>query len=76
MSTLELQNRLIRRILEISDQELLEYLFNITGNEKVAPYQLTPFEKQFIQESIDEYSAGKVMSNEEVTVKTDQWLHE
>ena len=76
MSTLELQNRLIRKILEISDQEVLEYLFRLIGNEKAPPYQLTSFEQQFINDSLEEYNAGKVMSNEEVFAKTDQWSSE
>ncbi|MCX6242358.1 MAG: hypothetical protein NTX43_11185 [Bacteroidetes bacterium] len=76
MSTLELQNQLIRRILDISDQEFLEYLCNIAGNEKTSSYQLTPFEKQFLKESSEEYSTGKVRSNEKVFSKTDQWLSE
>ena len=76
MSTLELQNQLIRKILEITDQDILEYLFRIAGNEKSPAYNLTSFEKQFIQDSIEEYTVGKVLSNEEVFTKTDQWLKE
>jgi hypothetical protein len=76
MSTLELQNQLIRRILDISDQEFLEYLFSIAGNEKTPAYKLTSFEKQFIKESSEDYSAGNLISNEEVFAKTDQWLKE
>jgi hypothetical protein len=74
MSTLELQNQLIRKILEIKDQEVLEYLFTIAANEHGAPYKLKSFEQQFIRESLDEYEAGKVISNDEVFAKTDQWL--
>lgn len=76
MSTFELQNQLIRRILEISDQELLEYLFNLASKEKAQAYQLTDFEKEFILESLEEYSSGKIISNEDVFKKTDQWLSE
>jgi len=76
MSTVELQNKLIRKILEIRNQDLLEYLFSIAGNEKAPPYQPTPFERQFIEESMKEYPAGKVVSNVDVFTKTDQWLKE
>ena len=76
MSTLELQNQLIRRILDISDQEFLEYLNSIAGNEQKTAYQLTAFEHQFIQESLSEYQAGNVISNDDVFAKTDQWLKE
>ena len=76
MSTLELQNELIRKILQISDQEILEYLYSIAGNEKSPPYKLSSSEQQFIKDSLEEYQAGKVMLNEEVFSKTDQWLKE
>jgi len=76
MSTIELQNRLIRRILNISDREVLEYLYGIAGNERASIYELTFFEKQFIQESMEEYSSGKVESNDEVFAKTEKWLNE
>lgn len=74
MSTLELQNQLIRKILEISDQDVLEYLFRIAGSEKAPPYKLSSFEQQFIKDSREEYKAGNRVSNEDVFVKTDQWL--
>jgi hypothetical protein len=76
MSTNELQNQLIRRILDISDQEILEYLFGIAGHEKAAMYELTSFEKQVVQESLEDYFSGKVESNEEVFAKTEKWLNE
>ncbi len=76
MSTLELQNQLIRKILNISDQELLAYLYSIVGNEETIPYKLTLFEQQFIKESFEDYKAEKVLPNEEVFAKTDQWLRE
>ena len=76
MSTLELQNQLIRKILEIKDQEVLEYLFTIAGHEQGAPYKLNSSEQRFIRESLDEYEAGQVISNDEVIAKTDQWSGE
>ncbi|MCX6267449.1 MAG: hypothetical protein NTW16_08850 [Bacteroidetes bacterium] len=76
MSTVELQNKLIRKILGIRNQDLLEYLFSIAGNEKGPPYQPTPFELRFIKESMKDYPVGKVISNEDVFTKTDQWLKE
>ena len=76
MSTNELQNQLIRRILDISDQEVLEYLYGIAGNEKAALYELTSFEKQVVQESLEDYFSGKVESNDAVFAKTEKWLSE
>ena len=76
MSTLELQNQLIRKILNINDQELLEYLYSIAGKEETIPYKLTPFEHQFIKESLEDYKAEKILPNEEVFAKTDKWLGE
>jgi hypothetical protein len=54
----------------------LEYLYGIAGNERASIYELTFFEKQFIQESMEEYSSGKVESNDELFAKTEKWLSE
>ena len=76
MSTIELQNQLIRRILDISDREVLEYLNGIAGNEKATIYEMTSFEKQVVQESLEEYFSGKVETNDKVFAKTEKWLDE
>jgi hypothetical protein len=76
MSTNELQNQLIRRILDISDQEVLKYLYGIAGKEKATIYEMSSFEKQMVQESLKDYFSGKVETNDEVFAKTEKWLSE
>lgn len=76
MSLPELQNKLIHRILEIDDQDILEYLFSVAGDEHTKPYRLTSFEQQFIRDSLEQYKAGNVISNKEVFDNTAKWLKE
>ena len=76
MSTLELQNQLIRRILDISDDELLEYMFRIVSNDQTTLYKLSNFEKQILRESLEDYTSGKLIPNDEVFTKTEKWLSE
>ena len=74
MKTLELQNDIIRQILNIKDNQLLEYLKTvILENEDKSLYHLNNFEKQILQESLSDYKQGKVVSNEDVFSKTDKW---
>ena len=75
MKTTELQNIIIRKILNTNDDHLLEYINNFlaTGN-PAETYKLNSFEKRIIQESLTDYENDNVISNEDVFSKTDKWL--
>jgi len=75
MKTTELQNIIIRKILNTNDDYLLEYINNFlaTGN-PAETYKLNSFEKRIIQESLTDYENDNVISNEDVFSKTDKWL--
>jgi hypothetical protein len=77
MTTLELQNSIIRKILDTKDEQLLDYLNSLLTKEKSSDtYQLNKLEKSIIQESLAQYQNGQVLSNEEVASKTKKWLEE
>ncbi len=77
MNTIELQNSLIRKILNINDNQMLDYLNSIlTKSDDPDIYKLSDFEKQVINESVADYRNKKTISNNNVFTKTDKWLEE
>ena len=78
MNTIELQNTIIRKILTIKDNQLLDYLNGILSIDKEdsKSYELNDFEKRVINESLTDYKNGNVISNDDVFSKTEKWLEE
>jgi len=77
MTRIELQNSIIRQVLNTNDNQLLDYLNSILSKGADATlYKLSDFEKTIINESLSEYRAGKVISNEDVFSRNEKWLEE
>jgi len=77
MNTIELQNSIIREILNISDNQLLIYLDNILKKrENLDIYKLNEFEIQFVNESFEDYLKGNIVDNDDVFNETEKWLEE
>jgi hypothetical protein len=74
MNTIELQNRIIHKILEIKNEQFLKYIFTLLSTENVQDYKLNDFEKKLIEESMADYQSGNTETNEEVFKKNDLWL--
>lgn len=75
MNTIELQNSIIKKILDIKDAQLLKYLQSILDsdtNENI--YQLSEDESKFLKESMADYENGNVASNDDVVSKIEKWL--
>lgn len=76
MNTLELQNNIIRKVLELKDTDMLLYLQSIldrSKNEDV--YQLSEEELQILNESKADYNAGRTHSHEDIMKEMKkQWL--
>lgn len=67
MNTLELQNNIIRKVLELKDTDLLLYLHSILdSNKNECIYKLSDQELKILNESKAEYNAGNTHSHEEV----------
>ena len=65
MSTAELQNRIIQKVLKISDSQLLDYLnYLLQEDESSSYYSMNEWEIKVIKESID------------VFCKNEKWLNE
>lgn len=77
MTTLELQNTIIRKILETKDPVLLDFVKKILEErENSSEYQLTEIERKLIQESQSDYSAGNIVNHDAVIHRLDKWLEE
>ncbi len=77
MNRAELQNSIIRQVLNTSDNQLLDYLNSILikGSES-GLYKLSDFEKSIVKESISEYLLNKVISNDDLFSRNEKWLEE
>jgi len=77
MSTAELQNNIIQKVLKISDLQLLDYLNSLLQEDNSSSfYSMNEWEMNVIQESISEYEKGEVINNDDVFSKYEKWLNE
>lgn len=75
MTRIELQNNIIRQVLNTDDNQLLDYLNSILSKRLDSElYELTDFEKTIVNESLTAYKVGKVISNEEMFSRNEKWL--
>ena len=77
MKTIELQNIIIQKVLHTDDNQLLDYLNQLlNNNDNQEIYRLSDFEKSIISKSEADYEAGRVISNEDVISRNEEWLRE
>ena len=77
MSTAELQNNIIQKVLKTSDSQLLDYLNSfLQESESSSFYSMNEWEMKVIQESIFEYAKGEVIKSDDVFSKNEEWLNE
>lgn len=77
MNRIELQNNIIRQVLNTNDNQLLDYLNSILikGNESNL-YKLSDLEKSVVKESLSDYSLNKVILNDDLFSRNEKWLEE
>jgi hypothetical protein len=77
MSSEGIQNSIIRKVLDSKDDALLNYLNQLLNeSEECEHYVLSDVEEKLISESTADYKLGKVVSNEDVTLRNEEWLKE
>ena len=77
MSTAELQNSIIQKVLKISDSQLLDYLNSLLlEDESSSYYSMNEWEMKVVKQSISDYERGEVINNEDVFSKNEKWLNE
>ena len=69
MKTAELQNKIIRKILEIKDNDFLDFINSLLSKDETPEYKFSEFEKRIIEESSADYKSGKLISHDEVLKK-------
>jgi hypothetical protein len=75
MSTNELQERIIQKVLRTNDTQLLDYLDHLlTENKDENIYKLSDFEKSILNESYSDYESGIIISEDEVFKRNQKWL--
>jgi deoxyhypusine synthase len=77
MSTAELKLKVINRITNITDNNLLEQIHRLIDFElKNDVYELSEEQTQRIAEAKEEYKKGETLTNEEAIKEIEKWLGE
>lgn len=77
MTTKELQNSIVEKVLNSSDEPLLIYLNHLLEEgDSSEIYKLTELEKAIISESRSDYISGNVISNDDVILRNREWLEQ
>jgi len=77
MSTSELQESIIQKVLHTNDAQLLDFLNHLlSNNEESETYKLSDFERSILNESHADYTTGKTIPDEDVFNRNEKWLEE
>ena len=77
MKTTELRKNIIQKVLQSNDDQLLDYLNQLLSEKSEREvYKLSEFENTIISESQIEYQSGKMILNEEIISRNEEWLKE
>ena len=77
MKTTELRKNIIQKVLQSNDDQLLDYLNQLLSEKSEREvYKLSEFENTIISESQNEYQSGKMILNEEIISRNEEWLKE
>ena len=78
MTTAEKKEKLLKKIQQVEDSDLLEHLLLLIEAEieqkKREPYQLTEMEKEAIMLAETDIEKSDVWSEQEANKKTEKWL--
>lgn len=76
MSTVELRKKLIERIKETEDENILEEAYRLLEmeTEDFGTYKLKEDQKKAIEESRAQIKKGQFLTNEQVNRDADEWL--
>ncbi len=75
MSTIEIKDNIISKIILIDDQSFLEainILINNKADQKV--YKLSPEQLESINRGINDIKEGNFITNEDLNLEISQWL--
>ena len=77
MTTLELKDILIHKIIAINDKSFLAAIKTIIDTKSEALiYKTTPEQRIHIKEGQDQIARGEYLTNDQVETEINQWLQE
>lgn len=76
MSTSTLKEKLISRIREMDNEELLKEIDRLLQFETKAKYLLSDGQVQIVQEAEEQIKKGKYLTEKEADKEVDEWLNE
>jgi len=70
----EIREKLIEKIRNIEDEELLEHISDLIDFESNEIYEMSPGEIEAVEDGIKQIENGQSLSHEEVKRQTAEWL--
>jgi hypothetical protein len=76
MTVIELKKRLIGKINNTDNNEILEEMYRLIENEEtdLSVYKFSSEQNVAIEEAQDQYRKGNIMTNEQADKEIDEWL--
>jgi hypothetical protein len=74
MTKAQLKNKILEKIKKLENPELLEEIYRLLESETsdVEVYKLTPEQQKSIEEGLDDYKKGEIISDKDVNEKMDE----
>jgi len=74
LKDVEIREKLIEKIRNIEDEELLEHIPDLIDFESNEMYEMRPGEIEAVEDGIKQIENGQSLSHEEVKRQTAEWL--
>jgi len=76
MTVIELRKRLIGKINETENNELLEEMYRLITNEEIANsiYKLSDEQNHAIEEAQKQFKNGQFLKGDKADIEIDEWL--
>ena len=74
LKDVEIREKLIEKIRNIEDEELLEHISDLIDFESNEMYEMRPGEIEAVEDGIKQIENGQSLSHEEVKRQTAEWL--
>ncbi len=78
MTKAQLKNKILEKIKNLENPDLLEEIYRFLELETsdLEVYKLTPEQQKSIEEGLEDYKKGNIMTDKDVNDEIDKWLNE
>jgi hypothetical protein len=73
MSTIELKDKIQKRLAEIEDESFLKEIYSLISDDETT-YEFSAEQEIRIEQALEEIRQGKVISNDDVKRDAEEWL--